>query len=254
MMPGSGGQLIEHILITIALGIVAALYAAVGQAGATGYLAVMGLAGLDPAIMKPTALALNIVVAAIGTWQYWRADRFSWATFYPFGVLGFPFSLIGGAINLPGHIYYPIVGTILLLASFQTARSAFAKRDVEITHRPPPFIPALLTGAGIGFVSGVTGTGGGIFLAPILLMTGWVEIRRAAAVTAAYNLLNSAAALAGTYTTLNTLPSALPLWMLVAGIAAIVGSALGSRYLPERGLRLLLAAILLASGTKLVLS
>ena len=225
-----------------------------GQAGATGYLAVMGLAGLDPAIMKPTALALNVLVAGIGTWQYWRAGRFSWATFYPFGVLGFPFSLIGGAITLPGHIYYPVVGAILLLASIQIGRSAFVKHDVEARHRAPPFVPALLTGASIGFVSGVTGTGGGIFLAPILLMTGWVEIRRAAAVTAAYNLINSAAALAGCYATLNRLPSDLPLWILVTGIAAIVGSTVGSRYLPERGLRLLLAIILLASGIKLVVS
>ncbi len=228
------------------------LYASVGQAGATGYLAVMGLAGLDPAIMKPTALALNVLVAAIGTWQYWRAGRFSWRTFYPFGVLGVPFSLIGGAINLPGHIYYPAVGIVLLAAAAQIFRSTFARAALPETYRPPPFIPALLTGASIGLISGITGTGGGIFLAPILLMTGWVEMRRAAAVTAAYNLLNSAAALAGCYATLNALPPQLPTWMLVTGLGAVIGSVVGSRYVPERVMRLILAVILLASGAKLL--
>lgn len=232
----------------------AALYAAVGQAGATGYIAVMGYAGLDPAVMKPTALALNVLVAGIGTYQYWQARRFSWAAFYPFGVLGFPFSLLGGAINLPGHVYYPVVGLVLLAAAYQIARSALVERKAHRPLRPPPFVPALLTGASIGFVSGVTGTGGGIFLAPVLLMTGWIDVRRAAAVTAAYNLLNSAAALAGCYATLNVLPAALPIWMVVTGCAAVVGSTIGSRYLPERQLRLLLAIILVGSGLKLIAS
>jgi uncharacterized protein len=153
---------------TVGLGaaflIIATLYASVGQAGASGYLAAMGLAGLDPAMMKPTALALNVVVAAIGTFQFWRAGRFSWRAFYPFAVLGFPFSVFGGAINLPVHVYYPVVGVILLLAAIQLIRSAMkttARR--EPPPHAPPFLHALLTGAGIGFVSGVTGTGGGVF-------------------------------------------------------------------------------------------
>lgn len=246
------GAVIDHDLITFALGLIALLYAAVGQAGATGYLAVMGLAGLAPSIMKPTALALNVLVAGIGTWHYWRAGRFSWRTFYPFGVLGFPFSLIGGAITLPSHIYFPAVGLLLLIASVQIARSAFAPPKPVEPERQPPFLPALLTGAGIGLVSGMTGTGGGIFLAPILLMTGWVAMRRAAAVTAAYNLLNSAAALAGCYASLKSLPQALPLWMVATGIGAVIGSIVGSRFVPERVLRILLALILLTSGAKLL--
>ena len=112
---------------TIGLGaaflVIAALYSSVGQAGASGYLAVMGLAGFDPAMMKPTALALNVLVthrlAAV-----LASGSFSWSTFYPFGVLGFPFSVIGGAINLPTHVYYPVVGVILLVAASQLVRSA----------------------------------------------------------------------------------------------------------------------------------
>ncbi len=246
-------------LETIGLGaaflIIAALYASVGQAGASGYLAAMGLAGLDPAMMKPTALALNVLVASIGTFHFWREGRFSWRTFYPFAVLGFPFSVIGGAINLPIHIYYPVVGAILLLAAIQLVRSAMKTTAVEkASPHAPPFLPALLTGAGIGLVSGVTGTGGGVFLAPIILIMNWVNVRRAAAVSAAYNLLNSVAALAGAYATLNRLPTPLPWWLIAAGVGGLVGTSVGSRYLPDHALRYLLAVVLIVSGLKLIFS
>src|SRR3954447_19211749 len=87
------GETIELALLILA---VATLYAAVGQAGASGYLAVMGVVGIDPAMMKPTALALNLLVATIGTIRFARAGLFSWRSFYPFGVLGMPFSFLGG--------------------------------------------------------------------------------------------------------------------------------------------------------------
>ena len=248
MILGATADLAALILVT------AALYASVGQAGATGYLAAMGLVGLDPSVMKPTALALNVLVAAIGTVQFWRARLFSWRSFYPFGVLGFPFSLIGGAIALPGRIYYPVAGVVLLLAAVQLVRSAGTARRVAAGARAaPPFGPALLSGAVIGIVSGTTGTGGGIFLAPLILTFGWVELRRTAAVTAAYNLLNSAAALAGAYATLGRLPPALPLWLVAAAFGGTIGATIGSRYLPDRSLRYLLALVLAVAGLKLVL-
>ena len=116
----------------------------------------------------------------------------------------------------------------------------------------PPFIPALLTGAVIGFVSGTTGTGGGIFLAPVILSMNWVSLRRTAAVTAAYNLLNSAAALIGAYSILGSIPQALPVWLVAVGIGGAIGAFVGSRYLPDSVLRYILAIILFVSGVKLV--
>jgi uncharacterized membrane protein YfcA len=118
----------------------------------------------------------------------------------------------------------------------------------------PPFFFALTTGALIGFVSGVTGTGGGIFLAPVVLAMNWVDVRRTAAVTAAYNLLNSVAALAGAYATLGRFPSALPLWLVAVGIGGMIGASIGARHLPEREMRYVLACVLLGSGLKLILT
>lgn len=241
-------------VLTGAIFVVAVLYAAVGQAGASGYLAAMGAAGIDPAVMKPAALALNLTVSAIGVVQFRRAGWFSWRLFYPFGVLGFPFSLVGGALHLPAAAYYPAVGGVLLLAAGLMARSARRGGPAEPSAaRPPPFWAALGVGAAIGFVSGVTGTGGGVFLAPVILAFRWIDIRRAAAVTAAYNLLNSAAALAGASATLGQAPAVPPWWLAAAAAGGLIGSALGGRRLPEAALRGLLAGVLALSGFRLLL-
>ena len=242
----------ETLWLALAFLVIAALYAAVGQAGASGYLAAMGLGGLAPEVMKPTALALNLVVAAIGTVLVRRAGLLDGRTFWPFAVLGFPFSLLGGALQLPAQVYYPAVGAVLVLSGALILRSA--RRVRRAAPAVPPVWPALVTGAVIGFVSGTTGTGGGVFLAPVILGMNWVEPRRAAAVTAAYNLLNSGAALAGAWASLGNLPPALPLWGLAAGVGGVIGAVLGSRYLPATALRRLLALVLLLSGARLLLS
>jgi uncharacterized membrane protein YfcA len=243
----------EAAPLAISIMAIALVYASVGQAGASGYLAALALFGFAPAEMKTAALSLNLLVAGIGTIQFWRAGLFSWRTFYPFAVLGFPFSLIGGAVQLPPRLYYEAVGVILILSAAQMIRlSRLPQERHSVPPANPPFIPALLVGAVIGFISGTTGTGGGVFLAPIIYAMQWVSGRRTAAVTAAYNLLNSAAALAGAHGILNSTPAALPIWLAAAGTGGAIGAFVGSRYLPERAMRLILAAILFASGTKLL--
>ena len=118
-MTGPAGQ----ILFCMALTLVAMAYAAVGQGGAPGYIAVMGLVGFGPDVIRPAALTLNVLVSAIGTAQFARVGLLNWRSFYPFALLGVPCSILGGITHLPAFIYHPVVGTLLLLAAWQMARS-----------------------------------------------------------------------------------------------------------------------------------
>ncbi len=245
----------DHLVFPALLLIVSVLYASVGQAGGTGYIAVMGLMGFSPDTIKPTALSLNILVAAIGCFQFYRVGLLTWRVCYPFAILGVPFSVLGGATNLAPAIYQPVVGALLIFASAQTLYSLrSAKQRDENAPKNPPFVVSLLTGGVIGFVAGVTGVGGGIFLAPLVLAFGWVGTRQASAVSASFNLLNSAAALAGAWTKIAALPAELPVWLVVVAIGAFIGSWFGSRHLSAPILRVILVALLFAAGSKMLIA
>jgi uncharacterized protein len=241
--------LFSEILFALALAIIAATYAAVGQAGATGYIAAMGLIGLSPDVIKPAALALNTLVAAIGTARFARAGHITWHGTYPFILLGLPFSILGGATHLPASVYRPVVGVLLLVAAWQMAKLARTSTPTaETTLARPPLRIAILAGAAIGFVAGMTGIGGGIFIAPLVLSLRWLDTRHTAGLSAVFNLLNSAAALAGLLSTSVSLPRELPLWLAAVAIGAALGSWLGVRHLPPRVLRYVLSALLLVGG------
>ncbi len=235
----------------------AALYSSVGHAGASGYLAAMAIVGLAPETMRPTALALNLLVATIATARYARAGQFDWRTLWPFALASVPAAFLGGVLHLPTILYRPLVGVILLLAAVELVRSArrsAAREEVEVPHPDVPVVPALCIGAGIGLLSGLTGTGGGIFLSPVLLFLGWARTRKTSGVSAAFILLNSVAALAGTTFALSALPPAIPLWLLAATVGALLGTQLGIRLLPIPALRYALSMVLVIAGAKLILA
>ena len=146
------------LLFPVALAIIAILYSAVGQPRGTGYVALMGLAGFAPAIIKPTALSLNVFVSVVGCVRLYRLGLLTWRTAYPFAVLALPFSLFGGALHLPPSAYQPVVGALLLVAGAQMARSALVTKPLDrAAPDAPPFSGSLLIGGIIGLVSGVTG-------------------------------------------------------------------------------------------------
>src|SRR5437588_11861720 len=159
------------VLLFIAVGLIAFLYSTVGHAGASGYIAVMALWGLAPDVIRPTALLLNILVAIIGAFQFWRAGHFDWKLFWPFALLSIPAAYLGGYLHLPASILKTLIGVVLI---FSAARLIFRRADPPETTPPSPPL-AIGTGAAIGFLSGLTGTGGGIFLTPLLLFFPWAH-------------------------------------------------------------------------------
>ncbi len=230
--------------------ITAALYAAVGTGGGSGYLAVMGLFRLDPAVMKPTALALNILVASLGTWRFWRAGHFSARLFWPIALASVPLAYLGGSWQLPVTAYRPLLGLFLFYAAFQLVRSTLAVERPPVQRRLPLWL-SLLVGGVIGLGSGLMGIGGGIFLGPVLLLAGWADTRQALGVTAAFVLVNSLAGLLGFLSAVPELPEASWLWLLAAGVGGWVGAEYGSRRLDPRILRRLLALVLVLGSFSL---
>ena len=229
--------------------LVAALYSSVGHAGASSYLGAMALFGLAPSLMKPTALTLNILVALIATASFYRAGCFSWTRFTPLALGSVPFAFVGGSISLPGHLYKPMVGLVLLYAAYRLAVGQATR--AEATHPPPALV--VVSGAGIGLLSGLTGVGGGIFLSPLLLIAGWSETRQASGVAAAFILANSIAGLLGHYSAVAHLPAELVLWAPAALLGGWIGSQYGSKRLPAPAILKLLAVVLLVAGVKMLL-
>ena len=235
-------------LLIASVFIIAVLYSAVGHAGASGYIAVMSLLSLAPNEIKPTALTLNILVGSIAAWQFYKAGHFSWALFWPFALLAVPFAFIGGVINLPAHLFKAILGAVLLYSAF---RFFVQSKQAAQTHSPPMWA-ALVSGAVIGLLSGLTGTGGAIFLTPLMLFKGWSEPKRAAAVSALFVLLNSAAGLAGFMTSNTALPNYIAPLLLAAALGGTIGSYMGSRRVQPATIKKLLAVVLLIAGLKLI--
>ena len=240
----------EHLLLVAAIMLVAFLYSSVGHAGASGYIAVMSLASLSPAVIRPSALLLNILVASIGAWQFHRAGHFSWRLFWPFALLSTPLAFVGGAIDVPTHLFKLLVGAVLLFSAFY-----FFWRPSNDDAGPGPSKPAALAAGGIlGLFAGLTGTGGGIFLTPLLLIMRWARTREAAATSALFILVNSIAGLLGNISGARTLPVLVLPMAAAAVIGGAAGSWFGSNRFPPELIKRLLAVVLVIAGLKLMLT
>lgn len=234
--------------ITLAIFVVAALYASVGHAGASGYIAVMTLAGIAPLTLKPTALALNILVAALAVSAFARAGYFSWRLFWPLGASALPCAYLGGYLNLPAPWFNAAVGLILLGSALRFLLRPSERADIAIPH----IALGLLVGSVLGFLAGLTGTGGGIFLTPLLIIAGWATTKTAAAIAALFILVNSSAGLLGFMQANGHLPNVIAPWALAALLGGSLGAYLGSKKLPVLALQRCLALVLTIAGLKLL--
>ena len=238
----------QLVSLLLAVGLIAFLYSSVGHAGASGYIAVMTLWGVAATTIRPTALVLNILVASISAFQFWRAGHFAWKLFWPFAVLSIPAAYLGGYLQPSASVLRILIGLVLL---FSAVRLIFRRSDPPDVV-PPPNPTAIGVGAAIGFLSGLTGTGGGIFLTPLLLFYHWAHIRQAAAVSALFILVNSISGLTGYFTANQSIPWLGVLLAPAAAIGGVLGSHLGSRHFPIRTISILLATVLVIAGLKLL--
>lgn len=244
---------VEWILAAL-LFAVAVLYSSVGHAGASGYIAAMALLDFAPEQMRPTALALNLLVGGIGLFRFWRGGFVRWRNVLPFVLASAPAAFFAAQIKLPKESYSALLGIVLLVAAFGVFRSA---ERAEVTDsldagRRVPWPAGLLVGGAIGVLSGLTGTGGAIFLTPLLLFAHWMPTREASGTSVAFVWINSLTALAGLMHASGTLPAALPLWLGAVAVGALVGTQLGLKWLPVRGLRQALGVVLLIAAGKLL--
>lgn len=231
--------------------IIAVAYASVGHAGASGYIAAMSLFGLAPATIRPVALALNVLVASIGVWRFHRAGLVDWKRLLPFVLGSMPTAFLAAKYLHSPELIKHVLAAVLLFAAIQLWRTAGgAVRDDTSARAPNPLF-AFGAGAAIGVVSGLTGTGGAIFLTPLLLFAHWAKTREASGLSAGFVLANSLAGLAGLNAAAIQFPSVMPLWFGAVALGALLGARLGTAKLPVPMLKRVLAVVLVVAAGKL---
>lgn len=232
------------------LPIVAFLYASVGHGGASGYLALMALFSFAPAMMKPTALLLNIFVAGIAFYHYYRAGHFNKKLFLSFAVTSIPLAFVGGMIEIDASIYKKILGILLVFAILKMlniiGKESSKSKDIIIWQ-------GLVVGGLIGFFSGLIGIGGGIILTPIILLLHWGNMKEAAAVSALFIWVNSTAGIFGQISSGVEIRTDSFILAGIAFIGGFLGSYYGSKKYNNKVLTKLLAVVLITASIKLLL-
>jgi uncharacterized protein len=235
--------------------IAASLYTSVGHAGASGYIAAMALMGVAPAVMKPTALAINILVAALATARWTGLGRtLEWRALLPLIAGSIPAAYLAGKFQLSDQHYRWLVGALLLAAALKFLLKPRAEPEQVTKPSDIPWYAGVPVGAVVGALSGLTGTGGGIFLTPLLMLSGRAGVRQVSGLTAPFILVNSMAALAGNLQSLEKLPGELPVLIAAALTGAVIGTQAGLKWVTTETLQRLMGVVLLIAAGKFLLS
>ncbi len=246
------GEIMPAVELAGLFFLMAVLYAAVGQGGGSGYLAAMALLGVSPENFRLVALVLNVVVASISLVKFARAGHFDARLLLPFLLGSVPLAFLGGLLSLPGPMFRIVVGVVLLWAAVLLIWRPPVP-DGQVKGPPPPWA-ATATGGVIGLLSGLVGIGGGVFLAPCIILRNWASTKQTAALSSGFILVNSLAALLGVLHHTRSLPALLPAWMAAVALGGWFGAEVGARRLSPVALQRLLAVVLVVAGCKIALS
>lgn len=237
------------IIFYVLMFVLAFLYASVGHGGASGYLALMAIFSMAPDVMKPTALILNLFVSLTAFIQFYRGGHFQWKIFFPLALASIPFAFLGGMITIDPAIYKKILGILLLVA---VVRFLFFPNKEVVATEQSRLGPSLLMGAGIGFLSGLIGIGGGIILSPILLMLRWTDQKQTAAISAMFIFVNSLAGLGGQMQKGIHFTQDMLWYVVVAFAGGLLGAYFGALRFNQQVLKTVLAFVLLIASYKLI--
>ncbi|MFK8044479.1 MAG: sulfite exporter TauE/SafE family protein [Crocinitomicaceae bacterium] len=241
---------IEYLGLLIGIPVIAFLYASVGHGGASGYIALLFLFSFPTINIKPIALTINLFVAAIAFYHFWKQGHFKWNLFVFFAIGSIPFSFIGGLIEVQPLLYHTILAGFILFSIIKLV-GLISSHHSGIIQKINPYL-AVGVGAAIGIISGLIGIGGGIILTPVLLILNWASIKQAAAVSALFIWVNSAAGLYGQIQQNIELPSITWTLVLLALFGGFLGSYIGASKISDRWVKAFLIAVLLIAFAKLV--
>ncbi len=234
----------------------ALLYAAVGFGGGSTYNAVLVLVGTDFVILPAIALICNIIVVTGGTWRFHRGGHIPWRKVWPLFAFSVPMAWIGGRILIDETLFVLLLGLALLFAGFlMLVQSRIYSDDSLPSERR---LPISTIGGGLGFMSGMVGIGGGIFLAPILHLFNWERAKAIAGICSAFILVNSISGLIGQAMKLediSRLSSLIDYWPLYLAVlvGGQIGSLVGSGWLNPRWIRVVTAGLILFVAARLLL-
>lgn len=229
----------------------AMLYTSVGHAGSSIYIAIMAFFGLETSTIKPTALVLNILVSSFTSIRFIKAKLVDTSLLAPLLVGAIPLAFIGGSIDLPSALYKSIIGILLLISGLTFLLRKNAGEQKAVRH--PHAAVAALIGAAIGFTAGITGTGGGIFLSPIVLFLSWTSVKKTSGTAAVFILCNSISGLLGHLSSVKAVPGEVFVYAIVVLGGAVIGTQFGISRLSNNGVKRALGIVLLIAGSKLAL-
>lgn len=232
--------------------IIALLYSSVGHAGASGYLAIMSLLSFPVDSIKSTSLVLNIIVASIASYKFIKAGYFDKKVFLTFAIASIPVAFISGFISIDPKVFKIMAGLFLILSSIVLVlKNYFVNRNAD-KIKEIPLISGLTIGAVIGFISGLIGVGGGIFLSPLMILMNWTTVKKASGIAALFILCNSVVALTGYLSKTPKLETHIPIWIIAVIIGGLIGSHLGTTRFNNKIIVILLFLVLISAGLKFI--